>query len=82
MINKLKNWWVVIFGTVLLVLDTGFDVINPILTYFEITPNWINTIKVIFSVYGLVKLKLALPSMDIDKLKEIFSKKLEEVKKE
>lgn len=81
MINKLKNWWFVIFSTALLLLDTGFDVINPILLEFNIPANYINIIKVIFSIYTLIKLKLSLPSADVDKLKKIFSKKIDEVKK-
>lgn len=56
MLQKLKQWWVAIAGMALVILDLGFDVVNPILIDAGITGKWISAIKVVFGLYGILRL--------------------------
>lgn len=56
MLQKLKQWWVAIVGIALVILDLGFDVVNPILLDSGISIKWLSIIKVIFGVYGIYRL--------------------------
>lgn len=60
--NTLKNWWLAIVGAVLIVLDQGFEVLNPFLVEMGVPENWIGILKVIFGLYGAYKLKKQMPS--------------------
>jgi hypothetical protein len=39
--NTLKNWWFAIVGFALIILDQGFDVLNPFLVELGIPDKWI-----------------------------------------
>lgn len=56
MLQKLNQWWVAIVGMALVILDLGFDVVNPILIDAGITGKWLATIKVLFGIYGIYRL--------------------------
>lgn len=75
MISKLKNWWLVISGSALVILDQGFDIINPILVDIGVTGKWIGIVKILFFLYGAYKVKKQLPTQNADKLKDIFKNK-------
>jgi len=71
--NRLKNWWFTILGILVVILDSGFDVINPILHYIGLSYYFINIIKALFAIYGIVKLKKSLPTLNNEKLKNIIN---------
>jgi len=75
MINKLKNWWLVVSGVALVVLDQGFDIINPLLVEIGITGKWIGAVKILFFLYGAYKVKKQLPTQNTEKLREIVENK-------
>ena len=60
--NTLKNWWLAIVGAVLIVLDQGFEVLNPFLVEIGIPDKWIGILKIAFGLYGAYKLKMQMPS--------------------
>ena len=60
--NTLKNWWLALVGAVLIVLDQGFEVLNPFLVAIGVPENWIGILKVIFGLYGAYRLKKQMPS--------------------
>lgn len=62
MIQKLKKLWLVIAGYALIILDFGFDVVNPILIDVGIHENYIKWVKIIFGFYGLYKIYMANPT--------------------
>lgn len=74
MINKLKNWWVVILATLLAIMDLGFDAINPFLNDLGVSPKAIIWIKVVFGIYVLIKAKLELPTQNSDKLNDLVQR--------
>lgn len=76
MIKKLKNWWFVILGVIVLILDQGFDILNPLLVEYGASVKLIGIIKLIFGVYGLIKVKNQLPTQNFDKLQDIARDKL------
>lgn len=61
--NKLKSWWFEILGMLLVVLDFGFDVVNPVLLAIGLDAYYIGVIKSIFGVYGIVKLSINKPKV-------------------
>lgn len=63
--ERLKNWWFTILFIIGGVLDLGFDVFNPLLTELGLNTKVITIIKIAFIVYGVVKLKLSLPSNNL-----------------
>ena len=73
--GKIKNWALPLLGTLLLVLDLGFNEINPLLVEFGLNPRWIGIIKVAFGAYGIYKIKKSLPTQNVEKLKEIVIEK-------
>jgi hypothetical protein len=75
MINKLKNWWFVLLTFALLILDQGFDVLNPFLIQINVPEKWIGAVKLVFGFYGVYKLKKSLPTQNVDKLQEIVNDK-------
>ena len=66
--SNLKNWWLQIIAIVLVILDLGFEVINPLLFEFGISEKWIGIIKVLFGIIAVVKTKLQMPTLNEDKL--------------
>lgn len=79
MINKLKNWWFAILGITVIVLDQGFDFLNPILSDLGISGRWIGIVKLIFGAYAIYKLKKQLPTQNSEKLKEILDTRVADI---
>lgn len=75
--KTLKNWWLAILGFILVTLDQGFEMLNPILIDIGLPQNYINILKFLFGIYGIYKLKVQLPTNNKDKLKEIVKTKLD-----
>lgn len=73
--NTLKNWWFAIVGFALIILDQGFDVLNPFLHEIGLSEKWIGLVKLLFGLYGVYKLKLSLPTRNIDKLQDMVNEK-------
>lgn len=73
--KTLKNYWLVILGTLAVIADTGLDAINPILSDLNLDPKIMTWLKVIFAIYGIVKLKTSLPTQNMDKLQDIVDSK-------
>lgn len=73
--GKIKNWALPLLGALLLILDLGFNEINPLLVEFGLSQRWIGIIKVAFGVYGIYKIKKSLPTQNVEKLKEIVIEK-------
>lgn len=70
--STLKNWWFAIVGMVLIILDQGFEVLNPFLIDMGVGETWIKWIKLIFGLYGMYKLKKELPTLNEEKLKALI----------
>lgn len=68
--NTLKNWWFAIVGFALIILDQGFEVLNPFLSELGLSEKWIAFLKVLFGLYGVYKLKVQLPTQNADKLQD------------
>lgn len=73
--NTLKNWWFAIVGFALIILDQGFEVLNPFLVELGISEKWIGFLKLAFGLYGVYKLKVSLPTQNVDKLQDIVNEK-------
>ena len=73
--NTLKNWWFAILGFALIILDQGFEVLNPFLVELGISEKWIGLLKLAFGLYGVYKLKVSLPTQNVDKLQDIVNEK-------
>lgn len=73
--NTLKNWWLAIVGFALIILDQGFEVLNPFLSELGISEKWIGFLKVLFGIYGVYKLKVQLPTQNVEKLQNIVDEK-------
>lgn len=74
--RTLKNWWFAIAGFALIILDQGFDVINPLLVEIGLNSKWIAIVKLCFGLYGIYRLKVQLPTQNTEKLKEIVKNKV------
>ena len=73
--KTLKNWWFGILGFALIILDQGFEVLNPFLSELGLSPKLINMVKLLFGIYGVYKLKLSLPTQNVEKLQDIVDEK-------
>ena len=73
--STLKNWWFAIVGFALIILDQGFEVLNPFLVELGISEKWIGFLKLAFGLYGVYKLKVSLPTQNVDKLQDIVNEK-------
>lgn len=73
--NTLKNWWLQILTVLGLVLDLGFDAINPLILAIGVPDKWVVIIKVLFGLYIVLKSKIQLPTQNVDKLQEIVNNK-------
>lgn len=70
--STLKNWWFAIVGFALIILDQGFEVLNPFLVELGISEKWIGFLKLAFGLYGVYKLKVQLPTQNADKLEALI----------
>jgi len=59
--KQIKKYWFLVLGIIIVILDSGFDAINPILIDLSISPKIINYAKVVFAIYGIVRLKQSEP---------------------
>ena len=73
--KTLKNWWFALLGFALIILDQGFEVLNPFLSELGLSQKLIGIVKLLFGIYGVYKLKLQLPTQDADKLQNIVDEK-------
>ena len=73
--STLKNWWFAIVGFALIILDQGFEVLNPFLVELGISEKWIGFLKLAFGLYGVYKLKIQLPTQNVDKLQDRVNEK-------
>ena len=73
--STLKNWWFAIVGFALIILDQGFEVLNPFLVDLGMSEKWIGLLDLAFSLYGVYKLKVQLPTQNVDKLQDIVNEK-------
>lgn len=69
--KTLKNWWFAILGFALVILDQGFEVLNPFLMEIGLPEKWIGFVKLGFGLYGVYKLKISLPTRNPEKLNEM-----------
>lgn len=69
--KTIKNWWFAILGFALVILDQGFEVLNPFLMEIGLPEKWIGLLKLGFGLYGVYKLKISLPTRNPDKLNEM-----------
>jgi len=76
MISKLKNWWFALLGMTLVILDQGFEVLNPFLIEMGLPEKWIGVIKLLFGLYGVYRLKISLPTKNPEKLQNLVTQKL------
>lgn len=56
MFDKIKNFFIPLVGIAVVILDEGFDVIAPLFADFNISNEWVKSIKVIFAIYGIYKM--------------------------
>ena len=75
--NTLKNWWLAIAGIIVIILDKGFEVVEPFLTNLNIDSKWINIVQVIFGIWAVYKLNTKFPSQNIAKLEKMVEEKKE-----
>jgi hypothetical protein len=71
MISKLKNWWFALLGMAAIILDQGFEVLNPFLIEIGLPEKWIGLVKLAFGLYAVYKLKKALPTQNPEKLQDL-----------
>lgn len=73
--RKLKNWGfyaLFIFGGI---LDLGFNEIQPVLQEIGVGAKSMGFIRLLIIILGALKLKLSLPTQNIEKLKDIVQEK-------
>ena len=75
--NVLKNWWFAILGVIIIILDSGFDVVNPLLETIGLPDKWVNIVKACFALYAIIRLKKSLPTQNVEKLQQIVDDKSE-----
>lgn len=66
--STLKNWWFALLGMLAVVLDQGFEVLNPFLIEIGLPEKWIWLVKLIFGLYGIYRVKKELPTQNADRL--------------
>lgn len=68
--NTLKNWWLQILTIAGLILDLGFDAINPLILAIGVPDKWVVLIKVLFGLYIVLKSKIQLPTQNVGRLQD------------
>lgn len=51
----LKKWGLAVLSFLLIILDQGFDVVNPLLLEIGIPEKWAGIIKAIFGFYAIYR---------------------------
>lgn len=72
--KTLKNWWFALLGMVAIILDQGFEVLNPFLIEIGLPEKWIGFIKLAFGLYAVYKLKISLPTQNPQKLDDLVQR--------
>jgi len=72
--KTLKNWWFAILGFALIILDQGFEILNPFLSEIGLSEKGIGIVKIVFGLYGVYKLKTSLPTKNPEKLELLIEK--------
>lgn len=72
--KTLKNWWFALLGMVAIILDQGFEVLNPFLIEIGLPEKWIGFLKLAFGLYGVYKLKISLPTQNPQKLDDLVQR--------
>lgn len=73
--NTLKNWWLQILAIAGLILDLGFDALNPLILAVGVPEKGIIIIKILFGLAIMLKSKKQLPTQNPDKLQEMVNNK-------
>ena len=73
--KRLKNWGFYALFILGGVLDLGFNEIQPVLETIGVGEKSMVFIRLIVLIMGALKLKLALPTQDVEKLKDIVEEK-------
>ena len=73
--KKLKNWGFYALFIVGAILDLGFNEIQPALEMVGMEEKYMGIVRILILVLGALKLKLSLPTQNIEKLKNIVEEK-------
>lgn len=73
--KKLKNWGFYALFIVGAILDLGFNEIQPALEMVGMGEKYMGIVRILILVLGALKLKLSLPTQNIEKLKDIVEEK-------
>lgn len=76
--STLKNWWLQILAVAGLILDLGFDALNPLILAIGVPEKWIIIIKILFGLAIMIKSKVQLPTQNVEKLQNIVDEKTAE----
>jgi hypothetical protein len=68
--STLKNWWLQILAFAGLILDLGFDALNPLILAVGVPEKWIIIIKILFGLAIMLKSKIQLPTQNTEKLQD------------
>ena len=74
--RKIKNWGFYALFILGAILDIGFNEIEPVLIEIGLTSRQIIFARILVISAGALRLKLSLPTQNIEKLEEIVDEKL------
>ena len=70
--STLKNWWLQILAVAGLILDLGFDALNPLILAVGVPEKGVIIIKIIFGLAIMLKSKVQLPTQNTEKLESLI----------
>ena len=70
----LQNWWLLVLLAAGAILDYGFDALKPLLQELNIDDKYINCIRLAMVLFSIIRMKLALPTQNADKLQKEVNK--------
>lgn len=73
--KKLKNWGFYVIFVVGAILDLGFNEIQPALEMIGMEEKYMGLVRLIILILGALKLKLSLPTQNVEKLKDVVEEK-------
>ena len=73
--KKLKNWGFYVIFVVGAILDLGFNEIQPALEMIGMGEKYMGTVRILILILGALKLKLSLPTQNVEKLKDVVEEK-------
>ena len=73
--KKLKNWGFYVIFVVGAILDLGFNEIQPALEMVGMEEKYMGIVRILILVLGALKLKLSLPTQNVEKLKDTAEEK-------